>query len=196
MPTVDQQLVGRKLKTLKAKVSEFREAGPSSASTIQFKNWVSDIYRWLGIGREYTNAQKARLLSVRFQVEGGVFFSEWDPESNVIDTFETGLGETENILEQAIENLDLGIQEGAEAVDESRNAAPLINITNSNVINLSMQQVLEDLAAEIEKKDPGEGKSFRETLKRWSESPILQAVLKTAGQIILRRYADGGTISV
>ncbi len=195
MPPVDRQLIAEKLTTLKQKVPAFREEGPSAARTVLFKNWESEIERWLRFGEGYTKEELFRLKSIQFQVPGGDIYEEWDSRPSIADWFATALSQAEHTLEQAIENLNLGLSiktEPEKARELGRSAAVVNNINNSNVLNLNIQNVLEALATEIEKQDPREGKNLREMLKRWSENPVLRTILNTVGQSILRHYGGGG----
>ena len=179
MSTIDKALIIRKLRALQQQIPAFQKSGPSVAKTAAFRNWENEIERWLEFGTAHTDRELFRFRSISFQVPGAAIYEEFDSEPTATASFQHALEQCDHLLTQAIENLELGL----EHVEQAVAGTPLVNI--NNVITVNFAQVLESLATEIEKHNPAEGRTFRDTLKRWFQDPELWTAIIKAGQTIL-----------
>jgi hypothetical protein len=201
---VDRALVAKKLQELRAPIQPFFSQGPAATRSGDFDNWRHDVIRWLRAGRGFTQHESDEFSVIEFRVLGQEYYPEFDTQPTTVDHFRKELQIADGTVKRAIENLELGITAaGAALAPATATPAPLVNvhneISNSNVLNLNVSQVLEAIAGEIDKADKAEGKRFRDFLKKAAGNPAIQAILKGAIETIFRHHGgsgSGGTISV
>jgi hypothetical protein len=172
-----------KLKNLQGEIELLKGSSPKS---VEFKNWRTEVIRWLNAGKPYTRSEKLAFLNLHF-MSGGTWASSSIPSGQL---WVDGLGQADHLLNDAIENLENGWSHEEEEAPKPPPGPPAqFAIYNTNLqVNVSVQAVLEAIAQEVAKVDPAEGKSLRERMKRWAENPILEKLLELGVNIFMKRY--------
>jgi hypothetical protein len=182
----DNQTIAARLNEMLKRADELYKQGPRAYGTGEFLNWRRDVVRWLKAGMPYTADLKIPFLNLRFER-----INEWVSESPV-DAWNVAFEQTRHILGTAIENLE---QEWATPSATNRSVPAIAGGPSNVIINANIQlnsltvgQVLDEVASEIEKVDKAQGRGLRERMKKWSENPAVKTILEAGLGAVLKRY--------
>jgi hypothetical protein len=191
MAAPDRLTIAGRLKELLGQLSGFKSRAFSFAGEPAFETWRGEVARWLGIAGPYAKEEASDFISVTFVGYRGDLTRIW----------QSGLQAAERILKAAVENLENDwsepLNESGKPMISGRNMHPpapsvqIINQQNLEIIfrNISVEQMLENITDEVEKKSPEKGGWLRKKLREILDDPLIkdyygktvEAVLKSKG---------------
>ena len=111
-----------------------------------------------------------------------------DGQSTLEEDFLSAVGQMEHALNQAIENLELGLSMPPMRQEPTPTGpATQVNITNI-VSNVNVLDFFEEIAEKLAAADPKEGGKFRRLLKEWSKNPAVLEVLRATLETLARGH--------
>ncbi len=192
MPRPNKEIVIERLQKLLKQADELEERGPDFHQDGDFKNWSSDVEAWLKKGSPYSEAQYGEFRIVTFAPFG---FNNYG-FNNRVSIWTRAFKRTRHIINQAIEHIVEEWEVSAEDIkpvvaadNASRNITILNQINQYN--SLTIRDVLEGVAGEIEKKDAAEGGRFKSIIKKWGENPLVKTVLESAATAAIKSVIPG-----
>jgi hypothetical protein len=178
MPTPDKQTVLERLRKLLQQAERFSEQPASCYRTAEFDIWQREVMSWFGKGAPHTDEQWHEFQGLRFTP---ISYTDTSARTRE-ERWHGSLKIARHLIERAIENLVEDWAPPSGNAEATADRAPSgVTIINQNIQqnSLTIRTVLEEVAREIEVKDPAEGKGFRKTIEKWAENPAIKAVLET-----------------
>jgi hypothetical protein len=191
MAAPDRTTIARRLKELLDQLSGFKSKPFYFAGEPAFETWRDEVARWMGNAGNHAKDEMWSFTYIVFVGRRGDLDRIW----------QAGLQKAERILKAVIENLENDWSEPqTEPVKQkpsSNNQQPAasIQIFNQQSLeivfrNTTVEQMLENITDEVEKKSPERGGWLRKKLREILDDPVVKDYYEKTVEAVLK--AKGG----